>query len=211
STLRPSWHLGMSLLETMRGRVWQDHRAIIEVVGGSGPRSYAIGDLLPYGAMVVGISTGAVQLMVADNELVGLSQDGGRWSLEDFQAADEVSSLRLVPDDPVFREAVHEVQAFLRSEDPREVQGAIDALIAAGPAAVGPLIPYAESLVPVVTATYAFAGTVRRPGVYSDLVIGIIMAITGHSFGDPMGPGLSESERAWIREQWSRWWGPRRD
>ena len=207
--IRPSWNLGMRLERTEIGATWSDHRAVIDVSGEPGVRAYAIGDLLPYGAVLVGVSTGAVQLMVADSELVYLNDRGKIRSVQDFRAAYEPAALRATRENKAFRAALLEVLAFLRSDDPQEVQGAIDAVIASGSAAVGPIIPFVESALPVATstATYVFAGAEpRQPAVYGDLVVGILQAITGQSFGDPMADGLTSEERMNIRAQWTRWW-----
>ncbi len=206
--VRPSWTLDLKLHETRLGPSWREHRAVISVRGEGPARAYAIGDLLPYGAVLVGVSPGAVQLMVADFELVYLDLKGRRVSLNDFRNAFRRPPPALVPEDKPFEEALADVLGFLRSTDPGEVQEAIDVLIAAGPPAVSTMMPFAESETPVVTATYAFAGSdVRRPEVYGDLIVGILEAITGQSFGDPMDREASEAERRWRREQWPRWWG----
>lgn len=206
----PPWSLSFGLKETRIGRRWTDHRAVIEDRRARDVRSYAIGDLLPYGAVLVGVSTGTVQLMVADRELVRLDVGGRLRSVQDFRAAYERAALRRVKEDVRLQDAVQQVLPFLRSSDPAEVQGAIEALIDAGGPAVGELIPYVESQVAVSTSTdaYSFGGRApRRPRVYGDLIVGILQAITGQSFGDPMAPELSDGKRAWIRAQWRRWWG----
>ncbi len=206
----PPWSLAFGLIETRIGRRWTDHRAVIEDRRAQDVRSYAIGDLLPHGAVLVGVSTGTIQLMVADRELVRLDVGGRLRSVQDFRAAYERAALRRVKEDVRLQEALQEVLPFLRSSDPAEVQGAIEALIDAGGPAVGELIPYVESQIAVSTSTVSYAFGVReprRPRVYGDLIVGILQAITGQSFGDPMAPGLSDAKRVWIRAQWRRWWG----
>lgn len=206
---RPPWSLGLALIETRQFDEWSDHRALVRHDGRV--RAYAIGDLLPHGAILVAIGAGAVLLMVGDVELVRLGLDGSVASVHDFRTIDDRRRLRVVSNNKEYREALLDVLAFLRSEDPKEVQGAIDALIDAGPAAVGVIVPYADSQIPVATATYAFASVEpRRPYVYGDVIVGILEAITGHSFGDPMAGQQTEEERQSIRRQWPRWWGLRR-
>ena len=220
---RPSWRLGLRLHETRLDPDWKERRAKIEVLrregatGSAAPdhepsrdvRDYAIGDLLPFGSILVGISTATVQLLVADAELVSLNDQGQVVSLQDFRAAYEAPRLKLARQDAAYQQALLEVVAYLRSSDADEVQGAIDALIEAGPAAVATLVPYAESVTLVATSTFTFGGgtDVRQPQVFGDLIVGVLEAITGHSFGDPMASGYLEEDRRWIRRQWARWLG----
>ena len=208
--VRPPWNLGFRLVATDMGADWSEHRALVE--DGTGLRSYAIGDLLPYGAVLVAVSTGAVQLMLGDVELVQLEADGSIASVQDFRSVYEPSRPPVVQSDPAFRQAILDVLAFLRSDDRAEVQGAIDALVEAGAPAVGVIVPYASSTVPVATSTYTFSfmdAAPRRAQVYGDIVVGILEAITGQTFGDPMAPGQTDIERQHIRRQWLRWWGVR--
>ena len=208
--VRPPWNLGLRLVGTRRGSRWSAHRAIIERRADGDSRSYAIGDLLPYGSVLVAVSTGAVQLMVGDEELVYLDVAGDVRSVQDFRTAYERAPLRRAPDDKALEAALAEILPSLRSRDPAEVQGAIDALIEAGGPAVGWLVPFATSELEVVTTTvgFVFAGSAaRRARVHGDLIVGILQAVTGQSFGDPMAPDLSDDKRLWIRQQWLRWWG----
>lgn len=206
--VRPPWSLGLRLRNTYIGRHWTEHRALIEDASDGVLRTYAIGDLLPYASVLVGVSTGAAELTIADEELIRIDVRGRVRSVHDFRTAYERTALRRAAKDVDLEKALVEVLGLLRSEDTEVVQEAIDALVDAGSPAVGVLVPYVESVVPVATSTYSIgASSSIRPRVYGDVIVGVLQAITGQSFGDPSAPGQSAADRAWIRAQWTRWFG----
>ena len=208
NVVRPPWNLGLRLRNTYIGRDWSEHRALIEHVPDGDLRTYAIGDLLPYASVLVGVSTGAIELTIADEELIYIDVKGRVRSVADFRTAYERRALRRAAEDQELTRSLAKVLELLRSDDPDIVQDAINALIAAGAPAVGTLVRHVESQDPISSASYIFSeGSDAQPRVYGDVIIGILQAITGQSFGDPMAPDQSDADRAWIRAQWSRWFG----
>lgn len=205
------WAPGLRLHTTALPGDWHRRRAVIEDLSSEDRRSYAIGDLLPHGSLLVGISTGAAQVFVADREIVELRADGTLRSVDDFRGARPAPRLARVPDlsDAYVTDAQRALEA-LASEDPAEVQAAIDALIAAGEPILDIVVPATGRADPVLGQAFAFPsgyGPERRPAVHGDLVVGVLEAITGHSFGDVFAPQLSAQRRAEVARAWRRWWG----
>lgn len=188
---------------------WEERRAIIEDSKTGDARAYAIGDLLPHGALLVGVMASSVDVMVGDAQLLRLHLDGRVEPLEDLAAlAAEPSALRPIERDaPVDGERVRLALLDLDSEDPSVVQGAIDRLITAGEPAIELLLPQVESEVPVQSAEYAFPSGSQiemRPEVLGQIVMLILEQITGTTHGDLAREDLSVEERRRIARAWRR-------
>lgn len=210
--LRPvPWAPGLRLRQTELRGTWADYRAVVEDAKTGDRRSYAIGDLLPHGSLLVGISTGAVQVLVADVELIELTTQGSLRSLNDFRTADEARPLRRAPElAPEYVEGAQDTLQATLSQDPAVVQRAIDELIAAGEPAVELIVPWVDSEAPVVPFSYAFPsrdGPRLRPQQQGDIVVGVLEALTGQSFGDVFEPTITAQRRREIAGAWKRWWG----
>ncbi|MCB9647572.1 MAG: hypothetical protein H6730_13355 [Deltaproteobacteria bacterium] len=206
-----AWAPGLRLVEARRGETWEAHRALIEDATTGDARLYAIGDLLPHGSLLVAVSTAAVDVLVADMELVRLDEKGGLRSIHDFRTALEAQPLARAPElaDAYVEGAAAAVQATL-SEDPEVVQAAIDALIEAGEPAVELIIAEASSEAPVAAYPYRFPSGGERQGtpvVQGDVVIGVLEAVTGQTFGDVFRPDITRAERLEIAGKWRSWWG----
>jgi hypothetical protein len=205
------WAPGLSLVDTMMHGPWEERRATIKDSVTGDVRAYAIGDLLPHGSLLVGVSTGAAEVMVADRTLVRLTSDGRVALVEDFRTADEGQALRVVADrDAPYRSALLDTLALARSEDPAIAQQAVDALIDGGEPVVEVLIGRVDSLLPLPGIELAFpSGDGRRlaPRTEGDLIIGILERLTTQTFGDIGDPRLDEPKRQEIRRAWLRWWG----
>lgn len=203
------WAPGIRLEKTDLNGRWEQHRALIEDQTTKDVRAYAIGDLLPHGSLLVGISTGTVDVLVADREIVRLRDDGTLSSLEDFTAATAVRGPRIAKGlDPEYREAVEEAVEALTADDPELVQRAIDVLVDQGEPAIELLIPHVDDLYPVAAREYFVPSGAERtitPEVQGDLVIVILESITAQNFGDP--EVASPGERRAIGDRWRRWWG----
>ena len=205
------WAPGLRLVESQLGATWEAHRALIADTTTQDVRAYAIGDLLPHGSLLVGISTGAVEVLVGDIELVRIDEQGRLRSIQDFRTAYEARPLARAPAlADAYVAGAEAALADLLVEEPERVQAAIDALVEAGEPAVELIIDYAASTAPVARAPYAFpsgAGRQQVPEVQGDLVIGVLEAVTGQTFGDVFRPGLSAQERQDIADKWLSWWG----
>lgn len=206
-----AWAPGLRLVEARRGKTWEAHRALIEDATTGDARLYAIGDLLPHGSLLVAVSTAAVDVLVADMELVRLYEKGGLRSIHDFRTALEAQPLARAPElaDAYVEGAAAAVQATL-SEDPEVVQAAIDALIEAGEPALELIIAEATSEAPVAAYPYRFPSGGERQGipvVQGDVVIGVLEAVTGQTFGDVFRPDITRAERLEIAGKWRSWWG----
>lgn len=203
------WAPGVRLKRTQMAGGWEDRRALIEDLVAKDTRSYAIGDLLPHGSLLVGISTKSADILVADREIVRLADDGTLSSFEDFSVAKAPArGPRRVRDTPDYLEAVDEAVEGLRSDDPERVQAAIDALVEAGDPAADRLMAYVDSVDPVDSLEYTIPSGGERvvvPRVHGDLVIVILERITGQTYGDPTS--VPAAERRALVERWIRWWG----
>ncbi len=189
---------------------WVEHRAVVEDTKTRDQRSYAIGDLLPHGSLLVGISTGSAQVLVADVELVEITTKGKLRSLSDFRTAYEARPLKRVPKlAPAYVQGAQQTLLATLGEDPVQVQRAIDELIAAGEPAIDLIIEAVDSETPVLAYDYVFspAQGVHRPKVQGDIVVGVLEAVTGQSFGDIFGPDVSAVRRREVGRAWKRWWG----
>lgn len=190
---------------------WEDRRAEVEDRETHEVRSYAIGDLLPHGSLLVGISTGAAEIMVADSHLVRLREDGGLEKIQNLTAPPPAKALTPARElEPEYAEEIRIALVDLRSDDPTIVQAAIDALIAAGDPAIELLILHVESPIPVREAEYAFpsgSGLELRPRLVGDIVMMVLERITGQTFGDLSKDRLTDVERREIAGAWKRWWG----
>jgi hypothetical protein len=205
-----SWAPGLALVKTTMKPGWEERRAEIEDRTQGDVRSYAIGDLLPHGSLLVGISTGTADIMVGDAHLVRLFADGRVAPLEDFALAAEPPALSHAKGlDEDYRDRVLLAVHDARSQDPSVVQAAIDELVASGDPAVELLIPYVDSALPVRAEAYRFPSGGEldlRPRVLGELVMLVLERITGQTFGH-VKEGMSEEERAAIARAWRRWWG----
>lgn len=197
---------GLRLREVRLEHDWQGSRAMIEDLTNGDVRSYAIGDLLPHGSLLVGISTRTADVMVADSELVRLRIDGKVKPLQDLRAAYEARPLERAPDlAQDYREAVEEAIYVLRTGESEVVQAYVDELVACGDPAVEILIDYVDDPVPVAPGPYEVptgGGTVIEPRLTGDLVIAILERTTGQTFGDP-----TRHDRREVADAWRRWWG----
>lgn len=205
------WAPGLRLHATDLAGPWEQHRAVIEDLTTEDRRSYAIGDLLPHGSLLVGISTGAAQVLVGDRELVELRETGKIRSLNDFRAAYEARPLKRAPAlADAFVEEAERALAYTLSDDPTHVQAAIDALIAAGEPVVELVLPAVGSEQPVLERPFLFPspnGPAWTPKVQGDVAVGILEAITGQSYGDVFDPGVGPERRREVARAWRRWWG----
>ena len=199
STTPAPWAPGVVLMRSDLDGSWEAWRAYIEDVATGDVRSYAIGDLLPYGSLLVGISTAAADILVADVELVRLFEGGRLRSLVDFRAAYEIRPLDRVRDtSEEYRRLVDEWLERLLLDDPASVQEAIDVLVESGEPAIEQLMAHVGSAILVVPGPYDFgdpragAEVVQTQG---DIVMRILRAITGQAFVDA--------------RQWKRWWSGR--
>lgn len=189
------WAPGVVLVRAdARGR-WEGRRAVIQDVATRDTRSYAIGDLLPHGSLLVGISTAAIDILVADVELIRMYEGGRLRPLVDFRAAYEARPLRRARDVPTrYRRLVDDRIAQLLADDPATVQEAINGLIGSGELGVEQLIPFSRSRAEVVPGPYVFAGRVpsKAPQTQGDLVMRVLETVTGQAFSDARA--------------WERWW-----
>lgn len=202
------WAPGVRLKRTVMEGPWEERRALIEDLTDGDVRSYAIGDLLPHGSLLVGISTTAADILVADREIVRLADDGSLASFEDFRDATLVRGPQRVAPAPVFDEAAEAAVEALLSEDPGLVQQAIDALADAGDPVADLLMAHVGSIIPIPSLEYEVpsgSGRVVRPNVQGDLVIAILEDITGQTFGD--STVLEAGARRELVDRWRRWWG----
>jgi hypothetical protein len=202
------WAPGVRLKRTIMDGSWEERRALIEDLTDGDVRSYAIGDLLPHGSLLVGISTTTADILVADREIVRLADDGSLSSFEDFAESKLVRGPQRVAAAPAFHEAADAAVEALRSEDPELVQQAIDALVDAGEPVADLLMSHVGSILPVPSLDYEVptgSGHFVRPNVQGDLVISILERITGQTFGDPTA--VEAGERRALVKRWERWWG----
>ena len=189
------WAPGVVLERAEVRGPWEGRRALIRDVVTRDRRSYAIGDLLPHGSLLVGISTAAVDILVADVELVRLYEGGRLRPLVDFRTAYEARPLPRARDLPTtYRRLVDDLIAQLLADDPAAVQEAINVLVESGELAVEQLIPYSGSERPVAVGMYVFgrrkaATPLRTQG---EIIMHVLETVTGQAFSDARA--------------WERWW-----
>lgn len=201
---------GLRLLRTRLG-AWEARRAELEDTTTGDVRAYAIGDLLPRGALLVGISTGTADIMVADSELLRFHTDGHTERVQDLSYVATAPTFRPAAqaDDPDLDDKIRLALIDARSDDPTVVQAAIDRMIAGGDSAVDVLINYVDSAVPVRSAQYAFpsgSDVQVRPAVLGQIVIAVLEQITGQKLGDANREGITQADRLVIADAWRRWW-----
>ncbi len=194
------WAPGLRI-HRLRGGAWEDRRAELEDVATGDIRAYAIGDLLPHGSLLVGISSASVQLLVADRELVALDTLGKVSSLERFEAR-AGASLRPAAVDPGYAAAVEEALYALGGADDVLAQAAVDALIAAGDPVIDHVIRQVDSAVPLPPRSLQYGNRSATVSTRGQAILLVLEAITGQNFGDPLGPDAERTCRAWLR-----WWG----
>jgi hypothetical protein len=190
---------------------WQARRARIEDRASSVVRAYSIGDLLPRGSLLVGISTKSADIMVGDAHLVRLYDDGRIEALRDLSAIEPYTPTEVkIPIDPDYEDKLRLALIDAGGEDPARVQKAIDQMIAAGDPGLDLLIPQVDSMVPLVDGEYEFPSgseVKKRPRVLGELIMLVLERITGQRFGDATKEGLTDEGRRAIAEAWKRWWG----
>lgn len=204
------WAPGLRLVKTTLGTEWEAARAELEDKTSGDVRAYAIGDLLPHGSLLVGITEKSADIMVADTHLVRLWVDGKLERLHDLTQP-IAKPLKVARDlDPDYEDQIRVALVDLRSDDPSVVQAAIDALIDAGDPALELLVPQVDSLAPVRAAEYSFpaGGALQaRPRTAGVMVMLILEKITGQTFGDLTKETLTDTEARQIASAWKRWWG----
>lgn len=187
---------------------WEERRAEIEDLRTKDVRAYAIGDLLPYGSLLVGISTASADVMVADSHLIRLYADGRIRGLEDLSDVYAGAALKAAKyTEPADADQLRLALIDLRNDDPAIVQRAIDELIAGGDPAMELLIQHVDDILPVTSAEYAFpsgSGVEMRPRVSGEIVMMVLERITGQTFGDLTKEELTEDERRTIAKAWRR-------
>lgn len=203
------WAPGLALERVEMDGVWSKRRAFVQDTSTQDVRAYAIGDLLPHGSLLVGISTTSIDLMVADAELVRLDLQGEIVSVFDFRDADAGQALKVArPPHDEFRDAVLAAIEGLADSDPAYAQEAIDALLEAGEPVVEVLLEYIGDESPVADADFVFGGQparVGRPLHRGAAIMAILETTTGQRFGDPLQSN-AEALRLQAR-QWERWAG----
>jgi hypothetical protein len=198
----------LRLLETRSSTSpgWRARRALVEDAETGDVRAFAVGDLLPHGAALVGIEPRAMSLVVGDAVVLRVDVEG-RWRVrEDLRRARRPRSRR------PRRRVRHGLSASARAEA-REAAGAlvgargealasaIEALLGAGEAVVPILLTSLDDTRPVLQAEVEIDGVPTRAVLGVDRAIALLEAITGHSFGDPL------EARADVVEAWKRWGG----
>ncbi len=203
------WAPGLTLERVEMEGVWSARRALIQDNSTKDVRAYAIGDLLPHGSLLVGISTTAVDLMVADAELVRLDLQGVIVSIFDFRDADAGQALKVArPPHDEFRDAVLAAVEGLADSDPAYAQEAIDALLEAGEPVVEVLLEFVGDETSVADVDFVFGGQparVGRPLHRGAAIMVILETTTSQHFGDPLNAN-PEALRLQAR-QWERWAG----
>lgn len=201
------WSPGLALRGARMSARWEDSRALIEELSTRDVRSYAIGDLLPRGCLLVGVSTAAVDILVSDVELVRMELSGKLSSVVDFRAAYEARPLPKAQDlAPDYKLAVEEALEAVQTAPPAEVQAYINELLECGDPVIELLVPALDSPLKVTPGVYQFRDRTMRPVFVGDVVIGILEPLTGQTFGDPT-EAKSAVERGRIVDSWRSWWG----
>lgn len=116
------WAPGLRLVEISRAPASRHHRAVLEDLDTQDIRRYAIGDLLPHGSILVGISTTSVDLFVADQELVRMDLNGSVESIETFRPRVTPLVIREVEMAPEYIEGAQMALDGTRDPDPVIVQ-----------------------------------------------------------------------------------------
>jgi hypothetical protein len=200
---------GIALETVMLSRRWEESRAEIRDLTTGDLRAYAIGDLLPHGSLLVGLSTRTADVLVGDVELVRLEIGVAPRLVEDFRASYEaMQRARQDSAETAYRAAVEGSVRTLASASAETVQAHIDELIDCGDPAVEILIHHvgdASSIAPGPYQLPTGSGVTVEPNAVGDAVIAVLEIITGQTFGDPAR--ATGEERAEIARAWERWWG----
>ncbi len=199
---------GLALERVRLETGWEQSRAEIRDLTTGDLRAYAIGDLLPNGSLLVGLSTGTADIMVADVELVRLAVGDSPRTIQDLRSAFETDRLRRAPDVEVpYRRAIEDSVRTLGTAGAETVQAHLDELIACGDPAVELLIAHVGDPEPIAPGPYRIGDNVVDPKIVGDAIIAILESITGQTFGDPTRASASDPERDEISRAWQRWWG----
>lgn len=184
---------------------WRAHRALIEEEGTQDVRAYAVGDLLPRGAILVGIEREAVRVFTAEAMVLRLDLRGGEAVIEDLRGTPR-RRVRARPRPRPTEDVGPAVAAAVRdlgAPDPDRVRGAIEALLGPGEILVPSLVLHVADPAPVALPAAEIRGRPVRAQTRGDRVVGILEAITGQSFGDPTEPGA----RPGVVAAWRRFAG----
>jgi hypothetical protein len=201
---------GIALESVVVGTKWEESRAEIRDLTTGDLRAYAIGDLLPHGSLLVGVSTAGADVLVADIEMVRLSIGGAPQLVQDFRASYEAIQRTSDQDasERAYRAAIEDSVRTLGSAGAEMVQAHLDELIECGDPAVEVLIRHVADPASIAPGPYqlpAGSGVTTEPKVVGDAIIGVLESITGQTFGDPTNASVEEREQ--IARAWERWWG----
>lgn len=201
---------GLALVSIQTSTSWQGRRARIRDTRDGRVERYAIGDLLPHGALLVGISARSVDVMIADSEILRLRVERPLERLERFLYADgPVGGIFRLRPRRGFERRIARAVAALSDPNPKVVQAALTALSEAGEQALPALSPIVTSTQAVASAEYELVGLESqlklRPRALGDLACGLLSVVSGAGLGDPSAPGLPAPARARLREDWRRW------
>ena len=204
--------INLKIQKITYGEKWEDSRAWI--TNGNDTRSYATGDLLPHGSLLVGIKPKSVIIFAADTIFVSLDTRGKQKLLLDYSAGKALKARRSKPSPGIqrtkqsakqarkYKAAAKRAVQALASDDAQLAQKATDALFAAGMPVVEHLIPHVASKQRVQTKTVEIDGRQISSRTVGNRVIRLLEAITGQTFGNPENTELNQK----VVDQWLNWW-----
>ncbi|MBX2813013.1 MAG: hypothetical protein KTR25_14450 [Myxococcales bacterium] len=201
----PPANLQLRLQRTRKSRMaWENRRALIEDQLSGEVRSYAIGDLLPRGAVLVGIQPREIRVMTRNSLVIAIRVGRKPNVLSDLrQHKKSGNRVRRSTLSDVLIATVQAAVENLKDNDGHLVVRAVEKLVGEGQMIAPLLAEYAAS-----TDALAIRNTrVGQRRIISNTlgqrVIAILEHITGQSFGNP----TRANAQAEIAQAWRDWAG----
>ena len=193
----------LRLRKIEQGKGWRQHRAMIENLLTHDRRAYAIGDLLPSKAILVGIEVDHIRVMTGRSKLLSFRINEAPELAEDLALGRQVKRIRRFRPSKALIVAIHQAVEDLGVRDRKRVRTAIQALLREGESIAPTLAAHADDAHRVAIAEVQIGPRPVRSETRGDRVIAILESMTGQSFGDPTRPGA----RAEVARAWQDWAG----
>lgn len=195
--------LRLRLAETQIAEDWQGHRALLEDLDSGELRAYAVGDLLPRGAILVGVERKGVRVMAADALVLSLGFDASPTLVQDLRRDPPGVMPTLTSTlSAEARADLEQAIVDLGSVDEAVVAGAVDVLLLVGSTVAELLAASVDREDPVGLPVADIGGRPVLSETVGDRVVAVLEEITGQSFGDPVS-----DDRARIIRDWKYWAG----
>lgn len=178
--------------------VWAERRVLLATDGST--RAYAVGDLLPGGAVLTAITPEGIRYF-REGQVYGRSLSAEERVVEDLEPRRGLR-LRRRRFSPAVRDALGRAVHDLADPDPERVALALSALIGAGENIGSLLAQFADDRRPLAVRKVKAWGRTHQGRYVGDLVVSALETLSGQSFGSPL-----DGERDEVAAAWRQWAG----